>query len=435
MAARKTGEKISAAAYLEELDRLGMRPGLARIRKLLKALKNPEKRFRAIHVVGTNGKSSTARMIAAILSAHGLKAGAYSSPHLVSFTERFTVNGREISETRFEKLIAEVREKAEEVNRRARSSGPLTQFEVLTAAAMLYFARQKVNVAVIEAGLGGRYDATNVLAKSRVQVLTNIELEHTDLLGKKESAIVREKLAVVPEKGNVVTGRLSDEVLKETLKICKRKHARCLVLDEDYSLLKGRGEERFDVWTAKGQYSDLKLSLMGQYQRANCAVAVQAAELFLRKALDEKKLKRVLPRIMIPGRLEIISEKPTVILDGAHNPSGLRELLRSLASLTEGKRVIGVASILEDKDAEAMLGQLLEFCDILFITENSNPRCAPAQELAALPVVEESPVQTFVARENQSALESAFKLASIRDVILVTGSIYLLADIKRRMAT
>ncbi len=420
--------------YLEDLDRLGMRPGLARINKLLKALKNPQKRIKAIHVVGTNGKSSTARMLAAILSAQGLKAGAYLSPHLVSFTERYIINGREISDSRFEALLEEVREKAEEVNKRARSSGPLTQFEILTALGILYFARQKVNVAVMEAGLGGRYDATNVFAKTHVQVLTNIELEHTDLLGKNVRSIVKEKMAVVPEKGNVVLGALSDEALKEAVKICKRKKARYKVFEEDYSLLKGRGEKRFDVWTAKGHYSDLKLSLLGQYQRTNCAVAIQAAELFTRKPLDEKKLKRSLPRIMIPARMEIISEKPMVILDGAHNPSSIAELLKSLKQMTEGRRVIGVASILKDKDASAMLEQLLDFCDILFVTENSNRRSMSAQKLSRLPVVEESSVQTFVARESQSALESAFKLASIRDVILITGSIYLLADIKKRMA-
>ncbi len=420
--------------YLEDLDRLGMKPGLSRITKLLKALGNPEKRFRAIHVVGTNGKSSTVRMIAAILSAQGLKAGAYISPHLVSFRERFVINGREISESRFISLMEEVREKAGEVDRRARSSGPLTQFEVLTAAAILYFARQKVNVAVFEAGLGGRYDATNVLAKSRVQVLTNVELEHTDLLGKTAAAIVREKMAVVPDRGNVVVGDLSPEAMKEAVKICRRKKARHQVFDEDYSLLKGRGEKRFDVWTAKSHYSDLRLSLLGQYQRTNCAVAIQAAELFQRKALDEKKLKRALPRVMMPARLEIISEKPTVILDGAHNPSGIAKLLKSLEALSPGERTIGVVSILKDKDASSMLEQLLDYCDILFVTESSNPRCMPAQKLSKLQVVEDSPVQTFVARENQSALESAFKLASIRDVILVTGSIYLLADIKKRMA-
>ncbi len=417
--------------YLTELDRLGMKPGLARITKLLKALGNPEKRLKTIHIVGTNGKSSTARMVSTILGSQGLKAGAYLSPHLVSFTERYLINGKEITPSRFEKLILDVREKAEEVNKRSRSSGPLTQFEVLTAAAFLYFHQMKVDVAVIEAGLGGRFDATNVLA-SKVQVLTTVGLEHTELLGKTEAAIVREKLAILPDKGKVVLGLLSVEAMAESLKICQRKKARVLVLGEDFSLLKGRGE-KFDVWTARGQYSDLSLTLFGQYQRTNCAVAIQAAELFTRKPLDEKKLKRALPRIIIPARLEIISDHPLVVLDGAHNPSGIGELLSSLETLVEGKRKIGVVSILSDKDAGQMLGQLLDFCDILFITENSNPRCMPAQELAKLPVVKESSVQTFVARENQSALESAFKLASTRDVILVTGSLYLLADIKKRM--
>ncbi|MHB1464356.1 MAG: bifunctional folylpolyglutamate synthase/dihydrofolate synthase [Thermoleophilia bacterium] len=418
--------------YLIELDRLGMKPGLARVKKLLAALGNPEKRLKTIHVVGTNGKSSTARMIAAILGSQGLKAGAYLSPHLVSFTERFLIDGKEITPARFEKLMLEVRAKAEEVNKRSRSSGPLTQFEVLTAAAYLYFHQQKVNVAVIEAGLGGRYDATNVI-ESKVQVLTNVELEHTDLLGKTVAAIVKEKTAVIPPKGKVVLGAMSEEALSEALKACRRLNVKPMVFDEDFSLLRGKGE-RFDVWTPKGQYLDLSLTLLGQHQRTNCSVAVAAAELFMRKALDEKKLRRALPRISIPARMEIISEKPLVILDGAHNPSGIAQLLSSLESISAGRRVIGVVSILKDKDAAAMLEQVLDFCDILFITENSNPRCSPAQELAKLPVVTSSSVQTFVARESQSALESAFKLASIRDVILVTGSLYLLADIKKRKA-
>ena len=418
--------------YLIELDRLGMKPGLVRVKKLLAALGNPEKRLKTIHVVGTNGKSSTARMIAAILGSQGLKAGAYLSPHLVSFTERFLIDGKEITPARFEKLMLEVRAKAEEVNKRSRSSGPLTQFEVLTAAAYLYFHQQKVNVAVIEAGLGGRYDATNVI-ESKVQVLTNVELEHTDLLGKTVAAIVKEKTAVIPPKGKVVLGAMSEEALSESLKACRRLSVKPIVFDEDFSLLRGKGE-RFDVWTPKGQYLDLSLTLLGQYQRTNCSVAVAAAELFMRKALDEKKLRRALPRISIPARMEIISDKPLVILDGAHNPSGIAQLLSSLESISAGRRVVGVVSILKDKDAAAMLEQVLDFCDILFITENSNPRCSPAQELAKLPVVTSSSVQTFVARESQSALESAFKLASIRDVILVTGSLYLLADIKKRMA-
>lgn len=418
-------------AYLEKLDRLGVKPGLVRVKKLLNALGNPEKRLKIIHIVGTNGKSSTARMVGAILGAHGLKAGVYISPHLVSFCERYVINSKEITEQRFAKLIMEVKEKADEVDRRAKSSGPLTQFEVLTAAAFLYFHQQKVDVAVIEAGLGGRYDATNV-TKTRVQVLTNVELEHTDLLGDTITAIVREKTAVIPDKGTVVLGNLSEEALTEARRICARKKAKTTTLGEEFSLLKGRGE-KFDVWTAKGQYSDLSLNLLGQHQRTNCAVAVQTAELFYKKALDEKKLRRALPRITMPARLEIISEKPLVILDGAHNPSGIEGLLESLEEFVRGKRIIGVVSILSDKDAAKMLERLLEFCDILFITENSNPRCAPAQELAKLPVVEESNVQTFVARDNQSALESAFKLASIGDVILVTGSLYLLADMKRRM--
>ncbi|MFA6000645.1 MAG: folylpolyglutamate synthase/dihydrofolate synthase family protein [Thermoleophilia bacterium] len=409
-----------------------MKFGLARIEKLLKALGNPEKRLKTIHIVGTNGKSSTARMLSSILTAHGLKTGTYVSPHLVSFTERILVNGKEITEPKFEKLIMEVKEKAEDVNKRSRSSGPLTQFEILTAAALLYFKQQKVGVAVIEAGLGGRYDATNV-TDSKVQVITNIELEHTDLLGKTVPAILREKAAVIPEKGNVVLGALSDEAMAEAMKICERQKAKTTVLGEEFSLLKGRGD-KFDVWTARTQYSDMSLTLLGQYQRTNCAVAMQAAEIYLHKALDEKKLRRALPRISIPARLEIIAEKPLVVLDGAHNPSGIEELIHSLEPMTRGKRVIGVVSILKDKNYEKMLERLLEFCDILFITENSNERCMSAQEMSRLPVVLESHVQTFVAPDSQSALESAFKLTSTRDVILVTGSLYLLADIKKRMA-
>ena len=290
--------------YVDSLERLGWKLGLERVTKLVEVLGDPQKAYRTIHVVGTNGKSSTTRFISSLLEAQGLTVGAYVSPHLVSLAERQLVNSVPSTEEEFCQTVARVKAAAEKVEGELPEGERLTQFEILTAAALLHFKERGCDVAVIEAGLGGRLDATAVIS-SEVQVLTSIGLEHTELLGDTTSAILREKAAVIPRGGRVVAGALDDELKAELKLICGDLAAECHFLGDDIVILADPRADSFDIFGLFGCYTDVRLAALGSYQRANAAVAVGAVELFLAEELDADKVRSALAATIVPGRLEI----------------------------------------------------------------------------------------------------------------------------------
>lgn len=428
----KTVSVEDAQEYVAGLEMFGMRLGLDRVRALAARLGNPQKKYKTIHVVGTNGKSSTTRFISAILREHGLKVGTYVSPHLVSLAERQLVDGVASSEEEFYSLVARIMPMAAKVNAELPEGEVLTQFEVLTAAAYLHFREQGCDVAVVEAGLGGRWDATSII-ESDVQVVTSIGLEHTEHLGETTLAILEEKAAVIPVGGRVAAGSLDPDVRGRLREICGERGASLSVLGEEISLLTDTHQDSFDVFGVSGFYPNLRLSVLGSYQRGNAAVAIAAAELFMGEALDVEKTRGALQCTSVPGRLEVISEQPFCVLDGAHNPSGMAEMLRSLDHILARRRLLGVVSILRDKGALEMLRDLAPRCDILFVTQNSNPRSYPAEELAEILEDLEDAPEVFIDTDPRSAVRSAFKLATSNQVVIVTGSLYLIADLKRSM--
>jgi len=416
--------------YINGLERLGWRLGLERVTRLVEALGSPHQAYRTIHVVGTNGKSSTTRFISSLLQARGLRVGAYVSPHLISLAERQMVDSIPSSEEEFCDLVARIRPVADELERTFSPGERLTQFEVLTAAAFLYFKEQGCDVAVIEAGLGGRLDATSVIS-SEVQVITTIGREHIELLGDTPSAILREKAAVIPRNGKVVSGIL-DRALKSELKeICTAREAVCHFLGEEFVVLADARADTFDVFGLYGSYTDLSLRVLGSYQRANAACAVAAAELFVGEELDGGAVRSALGSTVVPGRLEVISTQPLCIFDGSHNPPGMEETMRSLEQILERRRLIAVVSILKDKEAEEMARHLAPSCDIIFATQSSSPRARPADELAALISKVGKGPEVFVDPDPRSAMVSAYRLATSNQVILVTGSFTLISDLKR----
>jgi dihydrofolate synthase/folylpolyglutamate synthase len=419
-------------AYVDGLERLGTRLGLERVTKLVEALGSPHKAYRTIHVVGTNGKSSTTRFIAALLQAQGLRVGAYVSPHLISLAERQMVDGVASTEEEFCGLVARIRPVIEEVERTFAPGESLTQFEVLTAAAFLYFKEKGCEVAVIEAGLGGRLDATAVIS-SEVQVLTSIGLEHTELLGDTTSAILKEKAAVIPRGGRVVAGALEPGLKAELREICAERAARCHFLGEELVVLAEPRQEAFDVFGLYGCYTDVRLRVLGSYQRANAAVAVGAVELFNEGELDGHLVRQALGSTVVPGRLEIISTQPLCIFDGSHNPQGMEETMRSLDQILERRRLIAVVSILKDKEALEMAEHLAPRCDIIFATQSASPRALPAEELAALISSLGRGPEVFVDPDPRSAMVSAYRLATSNQVVLVTGSFTLISDLKREL--
>jgi dihydrofolate synthase / folylpolyglutamate synthase len=397
-----------AERYLLGLELFGMRFGLDRMRRLMTVLGSPQERYESIHVVGTNGKSSTARMTAAILSRHGLRTGTYLSPHLVSFTERVRIDDADVSPERFAAAVERARRAAEKVDRTLEEDDRVTQFEALTAAAYDELAAAGVDVAVVEAGLGGRYDATNVIP-SRVQVLTNVGLEHTRWLGPTVADIAAEKLDVVQRGATLVVGH--------------DLHPDALALARETAAARGAHIVRAEAEVDPG----LEVLARGPYQRRNFALARAAAEAYLGE-LDDEAVRAAAASTLVPGRFEVVDREPDTVLDGAHNPGGMVALAEALRGFLEGRRLVACISILDDKDAAGMLRELLPLCSEVVCTTNDNPRALTPATLLSLCRQLGGPAARTVS-EPRRALREARAGAGPDGVVLATGSIYLIADL------
>ena len=405
-----------AEEYLLGLELFGMRFGLDRMHRLMTVLGLPQHRFASIHVVGTNGKSSTARFIAALLERHGVKSGSYTSPHVRSFRERIEVAEGPVPETSFAAAVAEAAHAAELVDRTAAEDDRVTQFEALTAAAYHELGRQGVEVAVVEAGLGGRYDATNVIP-SKVQVLTSVGLEHTRWLGPTVTDIAEEKLAVVRDHATLVVGPLDPEARAVAERVAAERHARLLAPEVG----------------------------AGAFQSRNLALAAAAAEAFLGRALDHGAMERVAAETLVPGRLEVVGERPLTVYDGAHNPSGAAALAEALPEVAGGRApLVGVVSVLEDKDVAGMLRALLPAFDQVVFTRCANPRSLSPATLESLSAQlrersdrsapEALGPPACVVADPHAAVARARELAGPGGAVVATGSIYLIADLVRDSA-
>ena len=383
-----------AEEHLLSLELFGMRFGLERMRRLLAELGDPQERLRSIHVVGTNGKSSTVRMTAALLEANGVRAGAYLSPHLTTFAERIRIGDEDLAPDAFGAAVERAAAAAEAVDRDGDER--VTQFELLTAAALDELARQDVDAAVIEAGLGGRYDATNVL-DAPVVVLTNIGLEHTKWLGDTIAEIAGEKLAVVTQShppATLVLGGDDPEV-------------EALALQTGATVVRPR---------------EIDVPLRG-YQRTNFLVALEAAQQFTGGQIVQSSIV-----VNVPGRLETIGEDPLTILDGAHNPAGVAALTASLPDVVGARPLVAVVSVLDDKDAAGMLRALLGKCAAVVFCASRHPRAVPPATLGSLAQQIGGPPSEIVP-DPRAAVERARELAGPDGAVLATGSIYLVADL------
>jgi dihydrofolate synthase/folylpolyglutamate synthase len=401
-----------AERYVLSRELFGMRFGLDRMRRMMTALGHPERRFDSIHVVGTNGKSSTTRMTAAILSWHGRRTGSYLSPHLVSFGERIRIEDRDLEPAAFAAAVQRAARAAELVEHSLAADDRVTQFELLTAAAYSELARLEVDVAVIEAGLGGRYDATNVIP-SQVQVLTSVGLEHTRWLGPTIRAIAAEKLDVVqPDSTLVLADGLHPDARAVAEEVAAERGARLISAPSD---------------------PGVPVGAPGAFQRRNFALARVAAEAYLGR-LDDGAVAAAAASVRVPGRLQVVDEDPLVLLDGAHNPEGVAALAESLPEVVGDRRpVVAVISILDDKDAATMLSTLLPACDALIFTSSQNPRALPPPTLLSLAGQLAGPAAEIVP-EAHAAVERARQLAGSSGAVVVTGSIYLIADVSRPAA-
>jgi dihydrofolate synthase / folylpolyglutamate synthase len=399
------------------------------MRMLCTVLGMPQHRFASIHVVGTNGKSSVTRMAAALLDAHGVSAGACVSPHPARWSERVLIGGQEIDPEAFAAAVERTAEAAEVVDRTLEEGEAVTQFEVATAAAFVALAAARVDAGVIEAGLGGRLDATNTIP-SRVTALTSVGLDHTEWLGETAAEIAAEKLAVLRDASTLVIGRLDSEVEELAEGAARERGARLLRAPED----PGAG---------------IALRAVGRFQRRNFALAMTAAVAFLERPLDPEAVGEVAASLTIPGRLELLDERPPTYVDVAHNPDGAAALAESLPEATGGAPVLAVLAVLADKDAEGIIAALSPTLTRAITTQLPEPpadgtknpagpgfssrrRSWGAGELAEIcgrvGLAAEAEVDFGV------ALERARELAGEGGAVLVTGSHYVLGPARAALA-
>lgn len=416
-----------AVAYLDSHIGAGIRPGLERISTILDMLGEPQKAYPIIQIAGTNGKTSVTRMVASILAGHGLKVGSTTSPHLNVVEERLEIDGIPATEEEFAQAVADVvpflhmfRERYDDFP---------TYFELTTLLAFSYFASQAVDVAVVEVGLGGRLDATNA-GDAEVAVVTGISLEHTEYLGDTLGAIAGEKVAIAKEGATLVTGRLPDEARAVT-----QQHAESLGLSirqfgDDFDVLEPTMAVGGWVAGVRGHYTsyaDVFLPLHGRHQLDNLAVAVAATEAFFERALSDEGLTLGLSAVRVPGRLEVASRNPAVLLDGAHNPGGFAALTDTLSEEFRLVEWVAVLGAMADKDVGDMIAMLDGHVSRVFTTAVDDPRALTPEQLAEIASsVLDVPVEPV--HGVQEALGLAVGACGESEAVLVTGSLYLVGQ-------
>ena len=425
-----------ATEFLFGLRRFGWRPGLATVERLLALVGDPQAGLPCVHVGGSNGKGSTAAMVDAMCRAAGRRTGLYSSPHLLSFTERIRVDGVPIGEAEIVALTERLETIASAHFSPETTEPPdgclphPTFFELTTVMAFLHFRQQAVNAAVIEVGLGGRLDATNVI-RPRVAAITNIALEHQEYLGSTPAAIAREKAGIIKTGVPVVTGA-SGEALAVIGETAARLGAPLTVVPESYRWTvraSGFAGQTFDLRGPRRAYEGLRIPLAGRHQVENAVLAVAVAETLDEQGipLDETAIRRGLTEVEWPGRLQVVRERPRIVLDGAHNPAGTEALAAFLAEhRAEIRRLILVFGVLQDKDWRAMLGRLAPLADEIILTRPPTARAADPAEL--LPVARRF-ARAAAVLDLAEALQAARAAACAEDTILVTGSLYTVAAV------
>lgn len=443
-----------AIAYLSSLGKFGWHLGLERIQALCEAFQHPERRFPSVHITGTNGKGSTSTMIASILQASGYRTGLYLSPYVRTICERIQVDGHLIPEEDLAHLITRIAPVVPQVARNPRCGQP-TEFEVKTLAGFLYFAEQKVDYGVIEVGLGGRYDATNVILPE-VAVITNISLDHTERLGHTLTAIAGEKAGIIKEGIPCVTGA-QGEALEVIARTCREKRAPLYRLGEEIRLIPQEEEEREDLvplplpsteealrypslisrpeppFTVEVMgvcYSNLHLRLLGEFQKQNAALAVSAVHLLRERGADritEQTVREGLKKAYLPGRLEVIREKPGLILDGAHNGAKAEALAQALQTLFRYRHLILVLGMTRGHQINDVVKPLVPLAHRIIVTEPAF-RSLPAEDLYQV-VRSQTSVPVSIAKPVPLAVEEALSYAKVEDLVCVTGSLYVVGEV------
>lgn len=420
-----------ALSYLESLSRHGIRPGLERMVFLLDRLGHPEKVLRVVHVAGTNGKGSTAAILASVLTAAGYRVGLYTSPHLHSPNERLSIGGRLLPLFRFARYVGRVARAAAGCVRLGLEQP--TEFEVVTAAMYLAFAGQGVDVLVQETGLGGRLDATNVVPPPLVSIIAPIGLDHTDHLGRTLAEVAREKAGII-KPGSAVVSAPQPAAAAAEIESAARRHGCTLIrVGRDVAVRAGpltlEGGE-FDYRGLAVAYEGLHVALSGRHQLTNAACALATIELLNRGGfrVGEEAVRAGLRSVRWPGRLEVLCRDPLILADGAHNPAGAQALRAAIRELLPGHRLILVMGVMRDKDARGMLAELAPLASLVVATSPGTPRALEPLALSLL--AGEHGVKTVVEPDPRAALDLARAQAGPGGAVCVTGSLYLVGQVR-----
>ncbi|MEU0560964.1 folylpolyglutamate synthase/dihydrofolate synthase family protein [Dactylosporangium sp. NPDC006015] len=411
---------------------------LGRIEALLDSLGSPQRAYPAIHLTGTNGKTSTARMIDSLLRAHGLRTGRYTSPHLQTIRERISIEGEPITEERFVEVYEEVQPLAEYLD--ARSDAPLTYFDMTTAMAFAAFADAPVDVAVVEVGLGGADDSTNVL-QAQTTVITPIGLDHTEWLGDTIEDIALAKAGIVHKGSTLICAAQPDEAMRPILERCAEVGATIAREGREFGVVRrdlAVGGQVLTLQGLSGTYEGVFLPLHGEHQAQNAAIALAAVESFLgagnERALSADAVREGFGGATSPGRLERVRKSPPILVDAAHNPVGMQATVRALNEEFAFSGLVAVVAALADKDVEGMLELLEPITESIVCTRNSSPRAMSAAQLGAIAEELYGPERVHVVPDFADAIDAAVTLAESDNAIpgsigiLVTGSVVTVAD-------
>ncbi|GKZ02391.1 bifunctional folylpolyglutamate synthase/dihydrofolate synthase [Paraclostridium bifermentans] len=420
-----------ALQFIHESHKFGMRLGLDNIKKLLELLGDPQNNLKIIHVAGTNGKGSTCSFISSILKESGYKVGLYTSPFLETFTERIRVNGENISEEEVGKIVSLIKEKIEIMVSEGYSYP--TEFEIVTAMAFYYYNQEKVDFVALEVGLGGRYDATNVIDKPVVSAITSISLDHTGILGDTLAKIAFEKGGIIKENCPTIVYPQQEEASEVIKNICAEKKSKYIECDFKNIEIKSSNinSQIYNCNINGKELRDLEIKLIGDHQIKNSIVALNVIE-YLNDIkitnISEENIRKGLLGTKWPGRIEKISENPMFIIDGAHNEEGAKSLANSIDKYFENKNKILVIGMLEDKDIDSVLDLLIPKFNKVITTTPDNPRAIDANKLKEK--IERYNIEVTCKPNIKEAVDYALEISNKDDVIISAGSLYMIGNVR-----
>lgn len=420
-----------ALHYIDETHKFGVRLGLDNITKLLELLGNPQDKLNIIHVAGTNGKGSTCSFITSILKESGYKVGLYTSPFLETFTERIRVNGENIPKEDVARIVNIIKENIETMVSEGYSYP--TEFEIVTAMALYYYCEQEVDYVALEVGLGGRYDATNIIKKSEVSVIASISLDHVGILGDSVAKIAYEKGGIIKENGVAIVYDQSDEAKDVIKEICREKNAKYIEVKFDDINVKQSDiySQTYDCTVFDEKYENLEIKLIGDHQINNSMLALGAINYLKENKklnISEESIRKGLINTKWPGRIEKIMENPIFIIDGAHNEDGAKSLAKSIEKNFNGKKATLLIGMLEDKDIDGVLEILMPHFDKVITTTPDNPRAISCE---ALKEKISKYVDNIVAKPNiEDAVDYTLKNSKEDDIIISAGSLYMIGTVR-----